>query len=152
MDSNVVRVNILGQEYVMKTSADPKYIQDVAKYVNEKMDEIKQSGVDSSSQQLKISVLGAGLMGHGIASVFAAAGYRVSIYDPDKIALKSVVKRFSEIFTGHHHHCSIYVFTSTHCVDAQYVGASQLLFTTAFFFETLPRFSFSVTMPAVHLS
>ena len=57
MDSNVVRVNILGQEYVMKTSANPKYIQEVAKYVNEKMDEIKQSGVDSSSQQLKISVL-----------------------------------------------------------------------------------------------
>ena len=57
MDSNVVRVNILGQEYVMKTSADPKYIQDVAKYVNEKMDEIKQSGVDPSSQQLKIAVL-----------------------------------------------------------------------------------------------
>ena len=57
MDSNVVRVNILGQEYVMKTSANPKYIQDVAKYVNEKMNEIKESGVDSSSQQLKISVL-----------------------------------------------------------------------------------------------
>ena len=57
MDSNVVRVNILGQEYVMKTSANPKYIQDVAKYVNEKMDEIKESGVDPSSQQLKISVL-----------------------------------------------------------------------------------------------
>ena len=37
-------------------------------------------------------------MGHGIASIFAAAGYRVSIYDPDKIALKSVVKRISEIF------------------------------------------------------
>ena len=57
MDSNVIRVNILGQEYVMKTSADPKYIQSVAKYVNEKMDEIKESGVDSSSQQLKIAVL-----------------------------------------------------------------------------------------------
>ena len=57
MNSNIVRVNILGQEYVMKTSADPTYIQDVAKYVNEKMDEIKQSGVDPSSQQLKISVL-----------------------------------------------------------------------------------------------
>ena len=57
MDSNVVRVNILGQEYVMKTSADPKYIKDVAKYVNEKMSEIKNSGVDPSSQQLKISVL-----------------------------------------------------------------------------------------------
>jgi len=57
MNSNVVRVNILGQEYVMKTSANPKYIQDVAKYVNEKMDEIKESGVDPSSQQLKISVI-----------------------------------------------------------------------------------------------
>ena len=57
MDSNVVRVNILGQEYVMKTSANPEYIQDVAKYVNEKMNEIKESGVDSSSQHLKISVL-----------------------------------------------------------------------------------------------
>ena len=57
MDSNVVRVNILGQEYVMKTSADPKYIQDVAKYVNEKMSEIKDSGIDPSSQQLKITVL-----------------------------------------------------------------------------------------------
>ena len=57
MDSNVVRVNILGQEYVMKTSADPRYIQDVAKHVNEKMNEIKDSGVDSSSQQLKIAVL-----------------------------------------------------------------------------------------------
>ncbi len=54
---NVTKVNILGQEYVMKTSADPKYIQDVAKYVNEKMSEIKNSGVDPSSQQLKISVL-----------------------------------------------------------------------------------------------
>jgi len=57
MSSNVVRVNILGQEYVIKTSANPKYIQEVAKYVNTKMDEIKESGVDSSSQQLKISVL-----------------------------------------------------------------------------------------------
>ena len=57
MDSNVVRVNILGQEYVMKTSANPQYIKDVAKYVNEKMDEIKATGVDSSSQQLKIAVL-----------------------------------------------------------------------------------------------
>ena len=57
MDSNVVRVNILGQEYVMKTSANPQYIQEVAEYVNKKMDEIKDSGVDSSSQQLNISVL-----------------------------------------------------------------------------------------------
>ena len=37
-------------------------------------------------------------MGHGIASIFAAAGNRVSIYDPDRLALKSVVQRISEIF------------------------------------------------------
>ena len=41
----------------MKTSADPSYIQNVARHVNEKMNEIKESGVDSSSQQLKIAVL-----------------------------------------------------------------------------------------------
>ena len=37
-------------------------------------------------------------MGHGIAYIFAAAGNRVSIYDPDKLALSSVVGRISEIF------------------------------------------------------
>ena len=46
----------------------------------------------------KIAVIGAGLMGHGIAYIFAAAGNRVSIYDPDKLALSSVVGRISEIF------------------------------------------------------
>ena len=34
MDSNVVRVNILGQEYVVKTSANPIYFQKIADYVN----------------------------------------------------------------------------------------------------------------------
>ena len=37
-------------------------------------------------------------MGHGIAYIFAAAGNHVSIYDPDKLALSSVVGRISEIF------------------------------------------------------
>ena len=57
MEPNVVRVKVLGQEYIIKTSADPQYIKEVANYVNQKMDEIKESGIDSSSQQLKISVL-----------------------------------------------------------------------------------------------
>tara|TARA_B100001123_G_scaffold315095_1_gene352688 strand:- start:522 stop:809 length:288 start_codon:yes stop_codon:yes gene_type:complete len=55
--ANVVRVTIFGQEYVIKTSADPKYIKDVAAYVNSKMNEIKDSGLDVDSQQLKIAVL-----------------------------------------------------------------------------------------------
>ena len=55
--SNVVRVNIFGQEYVIKTTADPQYIKEVAAYVNEKMIEIEESGIDATSQQLKIAVL-----------------------------------------------------------------------------------------------
>ena len=55
--SNVVKVNILGQEYVISTSADPKYIKEVAAYMNEKMEELKDSGIDANSQQLKIAVL-----------------------------------------------------------------------------------------------
>jgi|TARA_B110000467_G_scaffold69292_1_gene63003 cell division protein ZapA len=55
--SNVVKVNILGQEYVIRTSADPAYIKEVAAYMNEKMDELISSGIDPNSQQLKIAVL-----------------------------------------------------------------------------------------------
>ena len=33
-------------------------------------------------QSLKIGVVGAGLMGHGIAYLLAAAGHHVGIYDP----------------------------------------------------------------------
>lgn len=55
--SNVVKVNILGQEYVIRTSADPAYIKEVAAYMNEKMDELISSGIDANSQQLKIAVL-----------------------------------------------------------------------------------------------
>lgn len=55
--SNVVKVNILGQEYVIRTSADPSYIKEVAAYMNEKMDELISSGIDPNSQQLKIAVL-----------------------------------------------------------------------------------------------
>ena len=55
--SNIVRVTIFGQEYVIKTSANPQYIKDVAAYVNDKMNEIKDSGLDVDSQQLKIAVL-----------------------------------------------------------------------------------------------
>ena len=54
---NTVKVKILGQEYVIKTSANPEYIKEVAAYMNEKMDELIESGVDAQSQQLKIAVL-----------------------------------------------------------------------------------------------
>ncbi|WP_342620251.1 3-hydroxyacyl-CoA dehydrogenase family protein [Rhodoferax sp. GW822-FHT02A01] len=40
-----------------------------------------------------ISVIGAGLMGHGIAQVFALAGRIVRVYDPDQKALMSLRER-----------------------------------------------------------
>lgn len=46
----------------------------------------------------KIAVIGAGLMGHGIAQVFADAGHPVAIYDPDPAALARVPDRVREIF------------------------------------------------------
>jgi 3-hydroxybutyryl-CoA dehydrogenase len=42
---------------------------------------------------LNIAVVGAGLMGHGIAQVFAAAGHDVAIYDASAAALAGVVER-----------------------------------------------------------
>ncbi|MGC8491817.1 MAG: 3-hydroxyacyl-CoA dehydrogenase family protein [Syntrophobacteraceae bacterium] len=42
-----------------------------------------------------IGVVGAGLMGHGIAQVFASAGYRVSLYDSDPATLASAKERIA---------------------------------------------------------
>jgi 3-hydroxybutyryl-CoA dehydrogenase len=44
---------------------------------------------------LNVAVVGAGLMGHGIAQVFATAGARVSIYDPAPEMLASVPTRIA---------------------------------------------------------
>jgi 3-hydroxybutyryl-CoA dehydrogenase len=41
----------------------------------------------------KIAVVGAGLMGHGIAQVFACAGHPVAVYDPLPTALATVHER-----------------------------------------------------------
>ena len=58
MKPKVVKVNILGQDYVVRSTAGQKYLERVAKYVNEKMEEIKASGIDDS-QQLRIAILAA---------------------------------------------------------------------------------------------
>ena len=58
MKAKVVKVNILGQDYVVRSTAGQKYLEQVAKYVNDKMEEIKASGIDDS-QQLRIAILAA---------------------------------------------------------------------------------------------
>ena len=45
-----------------------------------------------------IGILGAGLMGHGIAQVFASAGYRVSIFDADTATLDQAKDRIVDNF------------------------------------------------------
>jgi 3-hydroxybutyryl-CoA dehydrogenase len=46
-----------------------------------------------------IAVIGAGLMGHGIAQIFAAAGHKVALHDPDAAILGSAPQRIEAIFT-----------------------------------------------------
>ena len=58
MKPKVVKVKIFGQDYVVRSAAGQKYLEKVAAYVNEKMEEIKASGIDDS-QQLRIAVLAA---------------------------------------------------------------------------------------------
>ncbi len=49
--------------------------------------------VDPLNDGAHIAVIGAGLMGHGIAQVFAHAGHRVSIHDPEPAMLATVDER-----------------------------------------------------------
>ena len=46
----------------------------------------------------QIAVIGAGLMGHGIAQIFAATGHKVSLHDPDAKILASAKERIAAIF------------------------------------------------------
>ena len=58
LNPKVLKVKILGQDYVVRSSAGQKYLNEVSSYVNEKMEGIKDSGIDNS-QQLRIAVLAA---------------------------------------------------------------------------------------------
>ena len=47
--------------------------------------------------QLKIGVVGGGLMGHGIAYLFAAAGHHVNVFEPSSEARSSLPRRLKAI-------------------------------------------------------
>ena len=50
-------IEVLGQKYTIKTLADKNYINKVADHVNETMEELKATGMDSNTQQLRIAIL-----------------------------------------------------------------------------------------------
>jgi 3-hydroxybutyryl-CoA dehydrogenase len=49
--------------------------------------------------QQQIAIIGAGLMGHGIAQVFALAGHLVTVYDTQTAALESLRERIAKNLT-----------------------------------------------------
>lgn len=53
----VVKVNILGQDYFIRSSANQQYFHKVEKYINLKTDELVESGLNPDTEQLKIAVL-----------------------------------------------------------------------------------------------
>jgi prephenate dehydrogenase len=63
-----------------------------------------------------IGVLGAGLMGHAIAQVFASAGYRVNIYDAD-IAMLEKAKELKLASSEERERCLELVTVSSEDID-----------------------------------
>ena len=55
MKSKIKKINILGQNYLVKTNSSNN-MDKVVSYVNNKMNEAINSGMDINSQQLKIAV------------------------------------------------------------------------------------------------
>jgi cell division protein ZapA len=55
---NYVKVNIHGQEYTVKAQADSDYIKNVARYVNEKMDEVERS-LPNKQASIRVAILAA---------------------------------------------------------------------------------------------
>jgi len=51
-----------------------------------------------SLKNADIAVIGAGLMGHGIAQIFLAAGHNVALYDPNQKILADAALKIHEIF------------------------------------------------------
>ncbi len=51
----VHKIKLLGQDYLLKTSGSSNMVE-ITQYVEKKMQEVIDSGIDSNSQQLRIAV------------------------------------------------------------------------------------------------
>ena len=58
MEKNSLEVNILGSSFTIQSSGDPEYLQRVANYLKNKVQEIQQKYADNTTQDpIKISLL-----------------------------------------------------------------------------------------------
>ena len=58
MEKNSLEVNILGSSFTVQSSGDPEYLQRVAVYLKNKVQEIQQKYADNATQDpIKISLL-----------------------------------------------------------------------------------------------
>ena len=57
VDKKDITIQILGQTYTIKTAADEKYIKKLGKYVDQRLEDLRDSGLDSKTQHLKIAIL-----------------------------------------------------------------------------------------------
>lgn len=78
-----------------------------------------------------IAVIGAGLMGHGIAYLFAAAGHTVRVYDPAPSALASLPDRLDAIAVLLGHEADVPARVSGHETLAAAVDAAAYVFEAA---------------------
>ncbi|MCF7885284.1 MAG: cell division protein ZapA [Candidatus Marinimicrobia bacterium] len=58
LDNNIVEVTIFGKKYKIRAQADSDYIVNVAKYVDEKMQQVEQS-LDKKQSEIRIAILAA---------------------------------------------------------------------------------------------
>ena len=53
----VAKVNFLGLDYFIRSSAKQSYFEQVESYINEKTNELIENGLNPETEQLKIAVL-----------------------------------------------------------------------------------------------
>tara|TARA_B110000438_G_C15778962_1_gene635425 strand:+ start:614 stop:919 length:306 start_codon:yes stop_codon:yes gene_type:complete len=84
----VQRIKLLGQDYLIKSTSTSDMSQ-IVKYVEEKMNEVIKSGVDSNSQQLRIAIF----------TCLEIAGELLLSRDKNKKKINKLEKQSQQIIT-----------------------------------------------------
>jgi 3-hydroxybutyryl-CoA dehydrogenase len=80
------------------------------------------------AQLAPIAIIGAGLMGHGIAQVFARAGHTVRVYDPANAMLASLQERIRRNLSDLGQESEAAAYVSAHANLAEAVAGAAFVF------------------------